>query len=35
VIRTVFTQWHIQQMTRATVPSDTRSLEVLVVRQTT
>jgi SAM-dependent methyltransferase len=35
VIRTVFAQWHIQQMTRATVPSDTRSLEVLVVRQTT
>jgi hypothetical protein len=34
-IRTVFAHWHIEQMTRATVPSDTRSLEVLVARLTT
>jgi hypothetical protein len=35
VIRAVFGRWHIQHMTRATVPSDTRTLELLVVRLTT
>jgi SAM-dependent methyltransferase len=35
VIRRVFGRWHIQHMTRATVPSDTRTLELLVVRMTT
>jgi SAM-dependent methyltransferase len=35
VILTVFDGWRIQHMTRATVPSDTRTLEVLVVRLTT
>jgi SAM-dependent methyltransferase len=35
VVRTVFGRWHIQQMTPATVPSDTRTLELLVVRLTT
>jgi hypothetical protein len=35
VIRTVFGGWDIQHMTRATVPSDTRTLELLVVRLTT
>jgi SAM-dependent methyltransferase len=35
VIRTVFGGWHIQHMTRAAVPSDTRTLELLVVRLTT
>lgn len=35
VIRTVFGRWHIQHMTRATVPSDTRALELLVVRLST
>lgn len=34
-VRTVFARWHIIEMTRATVPSDTRSLEVLLVRLTT
>ena len=34
VIRRVFGRWHIQHMTRATVPSDTRTLEVLVARLT-
>jgi hypothetical protein len=35
VVRAVFGHWHIQHMTRATVPSDTRTLELLVVRLTT
>jgi hypothetical protein len=35
VIRTVFGGWHIQHMTRAAVPSDTRTLELLVIRLTT
>jgi len=35
VIRTVFDSWRIQHMTRAAVPSDTRTLELLVVRLTT
>lgn len=35
VIRTVFGRWHIEHMTRATVPSDTRTLELLVVRLST
>jgi hypothetical protein len=35
VIETIFGRWHIQHMTRAAVPSDTRTLEVLVVRLTT
>jgi SAM-dependent methyltransferase len=34
VIHTVFDGWRIQHMTRATVPSDTRTLELLVVRLT-
>jgi SAM-dependent methyltransferase len=32
VIRSVFDGWRIQHMTRARVPSDTRTLDVLVVR---
>jgi SAM-dependent methyltransferase len=34
VIRTVFDGWRIQDMTRAAAPSDTRTLEFLVVRLT-
>jgi hypothetical protein len=35
VIRTVFDGWRIQHVTRARVPSDTRTLELPVVRLTT
>jgi hypothetical protein len=34
VIRTVFDGWRIEHMTRAAVPSDSRTLELLVVRLT-
>ena len=33
--RTVFDGWNVQHMTRAAVPSDTRTLDLLVVRLTT
>jgi nucleoside-diphosphate-sugar epimerase len=32
VIRTVFGRWHTQHMTRATVPGNTRTLELIVAR---
>ena len=34
VIRTTFAGWTIEHMERARVPSDTRSLDVLLVRLT-
>ena len=35
VIHAVFAEWRIDLMQRTTIPSDTRSLDVLLVRLTT